>query len=264
MMFDIEKAINKRHSVRNYSNKNISDEILNKIKKYINSLDMPMGVRIEFIFDDNIGKYKGTYGFVKGAKNYMALICEENIKTLLWAGFIFEHVILYCTSIDIGTVWLGGTFNKNIFNNRFDLKHNESIKILVPFGYENNDKKGVLNNILSKNSSKRNDFEKMFFKYDFNSPITYSEYKEIYEFVRKSPSSLNSQPWRVLECDDFIHFYSNKKNTEFSEIDMGIGLCHFYLGAKFKNKEGMFVEENPNIDTPYNYIISWKILKKQY
>jgi len=50
-------------------------------------------------------------------------LAEEN------AAYCFEQVILFCTSLGLGTCWLGGTFNKSNFAAQVDLQPGEILRI---------------------------------------------------------------------------------------------------------------------------------------
>ena len=47
-----------------------------------------------------------------------------------------ESLILYATSLGLGTCWIGGTFKKGQFAKAIDLKGDEILPIVLPIGYE--------------------------------------------------------------------------------------------------------------------------------
>ena len=72
------------------------------------------------------------------------------------------------------------------------------------------------------------------------------------EMVRVATSAVNEQPWRVIACDNAVHFYlkrskgfSYNKKPDMQMIDIGIALCHFDLTAKENNFNIVF-EQNVN------------------
>ena len=68
---------------------------------------------------------------------------------LIALGYSLEKVILYCTSLGLGTVWLGGTFNKGNFAKAVNLKENEILPIVSPVGYEGG-KKSLFAKVVGK------------------------------------------------------------------------------------------------------------------
>ena len=168
---------------------------------------------------------------------------------LIALGYSLEKVILYCTSLGLGTVWLGGTFNKGNFAKAVNLKENEILPIVSPVGYEGG-KKSLFAKVVGKNTNKRNDFSQSFFNGDFNTPLTESDAGEFYEpleMLRLAPSSINKQPWRVADA---------KTSTI---IDMGIALCHFHLTTIENNLEGELKINDPKIENNnLTYVMSWE------
>ena len=79
---NIVETIQKRRSVRTYTGEPLRDEHIDQMKQYINQLETPFGAkaRIELLSANSDGKpvKLGTYGSIKGACNYLALIYEES------------------------------------------------------------------------------------------------------------------------------------------------------------------------------------------
>lgn len=115
----VDELIKIRNSVRNYDNSPLSEEIINKIENFISKVENPFNqkIRIKLIRKDNSNKELklGTYGVIKGANYFLTAVCEKDDLSLIALGYALEKVILYCTSLELGTVWLGGTFNKGEF-----------------------------------------------------------------------------------------------------------------------------------------------------
>lgn len=256
----VDELIKLRHSVRSYESKDLPESIIEKINKYIDNLSTPFNgkVRIKIIKKSDYDEKLGTYGVIRGAMYFLAVACEKGKFDLETLGYTFEKVILYCTSLGLGTVWLGGTFNKAEFSKVMQISENEFLPIVSPFGYENN-KKSIMASIFGNNTGKRKDYSKLFFENDFNMSLlknSAGEYSEVLEMVRLAPSALNKQPWRIVKNDNVFHFYM-EGNKESERIGMGIAMCHFELSAEEKCLNGKFEKVNPNIDTNYNYVISW-------
>ena len=261
----IMEVIKERHSVRSYEATELSEEVKNKIESYINTINNSKGifngkVRIKLISVDNNGEpiKLGTYGVISGAKYYLAVACKKEKYIYEDLGYLFEKVILYCTSLGLGTVWIGGTFKKGNFAKAINLKEDEILPIVSPLGYEAN-KKTIIAKVFGKNTNKRKNFEELFFNKDFSTPLTKEEAGEFYdvlEMVRMAPSAINKQPWRILKEENTYHIYTEGKN-DYNRIDIGIALCHFHLTANEKGIAGSFkVLDNINTEK-YKYVVSW-------
>lgn len=260
------ETIKLRKSVRSYDNKPLSKEIIQKIENYINEIYNPFNkeIRIKLIEKSEYNKeFKlGTYGVIKGANYFLAVSCKDEEFSLEALGYTFEKLVLYCTSLGLGTVWLGGTFNKGEFSKAMNLKDYEKLPIVSPVGYES-DKKSLISKLMGNNNNKRKDFSEIFFDENFDTPLSKEDagdYLDVLEMVRLSPSALNKQPWRVLRKENKFHFYIDLKN-DFNKIDIGIALCHFHLTLQEKGLNGRFEFVKPeNMDSKYEYCISWVCL----
>jgi len=259
----INEIIKMRHSVRNYTDESLSIDLINKINTYIDTIDNPFNknIKIKLVKKDSFDNVKlGTYGVIKGAKYFLVAACDNNDISLISLGYSLEKVILYCTSLGLGTVWLGGTFNKSNFSKTINLSENEILPIVSPVGYENH-KKTIVSYVLGKNSNKRKSFEDLFFNGNLSTPLSYDkagDYSKPLEMVRLAPSALNMQPWRVIKDNDSYHFYANGLK-DYSKIDMGIALCHFHLSCIENNLNGDFnyIDSVKDKYDNLTYILSW-------
>jgi nitroreductase len=265
---NIIETIQKRRSVRTYNGEPLREEHLTQIKQYINQLQAPFGVnaRIELIsenFNENPVKL-GTYGWVKGAREYLVLIYEDAPFAETAAAYMFEQIVLFCTDLGLGTCWLGGSFSHSDFKKQVGLHPNEKLKIVSPVGYAIDRKRFLEKYIIQadKKHSSRKPFGELFFDEHFDNPLTEAtagHFLKPLEMVRLAPSANNKQEWRVLLDDKALHFYK-KPYPMFDAIDMGIALCHFELTCKELGLDGKFeiLKDFPENDK-LKYVISWII-----
>ncbi|MGL4107551.1 nitroreductase family protein [Clostridium sp. LP20] len=259
----VKDLIKTRHSVRNYNDLPLSEETIEKIKNFVDSIENPFNkkIKIQLVKNDETTKdiKLGTYGVIKGANYFLVSACENDDLSLTALGYSLEKVILYCTSLGLGTVWLGGTFNKGEFAKAINLKENEILPIVSPVGYEGG-KKSIMATLMGNHNNKRKPFSELFFNGNFETPLDSNdsgEYLESLEMLRLAPSAINKQPWRVLKEDNKLHFYI-ASTKGLSRIDIGIALCHFHLTAIENNLNGEFKELNSQKDNKnFTYIISW-------
>ena len=263
----ITETIQKRRSVRTYTGEQLSKEHIAQIRQYIHQLQAPFGIRarIELISihpDENPIKL-GTYGWIKGACDYLALVFEEAPFAETAAGYMFDQAVLFCTDLGLGTCWLGGSFSRSDFKKQIQLKTNEKLRIVSPVGYAG-DKKSFIEKFIvnaEKKHASRKPFGELFFDRNFGAPLTESDagvFLTPLEMVRLAPSANNKQEWRVLLEDNTLHFYK-KPYPMFDAIDMGIALCHFELTCQERGIAGKFeiLNDFPTNDS-LKYVISWK------
>jgi len=114
----ITELIKKRISVRTYLAQPLSPEIEEKLRRFSTILKGPFGgtLRVELIERDlalkGTNAKLGTYGVIKGASTYIVAVVEDVEKGLEDFGYSLEKVIIYATSLGLGTCWLGGTFRR--------------------------------------------------------------------------------------------------------------------------------------------------------
>ena len=267
----ITETIKNRRSVRNYAGETLSAAHANQIVAFISALRTPFPgkYRIELIRTNASAEpvRLGTYGVISGASDFLALVyepddnpAEEN------AAYCFEQVVLFCTSLGLGTCWLGGTFNKSNFAAQVDLQAAEILRIVSPVGYIKTGKRLVETVIgADRHHKSRKSFSTNFYDGNFDTNLTEENagiYREPLEMLRLAPSANNRQPWRIVLDDDTIHFYCHRSSLfDFSRTDLGIALCHFDLTCRESGIQGSFkVLEKLKETVPINknqYSVTW-------
>lgn len=275
IQFPVQESVNARYSVRNYSDQPIDAETRQAVEDFISSMDNPFASQVKFHYlDQNAmqGQEKlGTYGVIKGAKQYIGTTIKSEPEALEAVGYELEAVMLYLANQGIGTCWLGGTFDRAGFASAMNVGEDEIFPIITPYGYPAAKKhvKEVMMRKLIK-ADQRKDWQELFFHNDFNTPLTKAQATDLefaLEMVRLAPSASNKQPWRIVLTDTDCHFYEYKEPGysdrfpyDIQRIDMGIAACHFDLAVTEKNIAGHF-ETNigPEMECPKNieYVFSW-------
>jgi nitroreductase len=265
------ESIKKRRSVRTYQNTHLSDsdeKIIIKLIEEINQMKGPFGHRIKLFYhpnayiDDDTPIKIGTYGFVKHAPSFISGVVQHTFKGLIDFGYLFEYLILRLTQMNLGTVWLAGTFNRKAFNQKVDA--DEIIPAITPVGYEKKDQ-SMIEKFIRKRSKgdDRFKFESLFFENDFETPKTLSENEisRALEACRLGPSASNKQPWRVLMIEEDMHLYLARTpnyakilNFDIQALDMGIALCHLVLGLNQDVYNPNVTLKDVNVQTPLEYI----------
>lgn len=271
----LEKIVNDRCSVRSYSNKKVEDNLKKQILKYAETISNPFNIDIcyKILDETNIDPNEklSTYGSIKNAKCYILTKVKKQNFAMHALGYSFEKLVLYITSLGLGSCWLGGTFDKMQFSTYFDLKTDDIFPIISPLGYASENvslKEKITKKFTDK--SNRKPFEQLFYNQNFNqslNSINAGNYVKALEMVRLAPSALNKQPWCILKDGNVFHFYENKSiNNEkklgydIQQIDIGIALCHFHLSTIENDLRGHF-EKLTSYPKPLKsntvYQISW-------
>ena len=276
--FSIEEAVGKRVSVRNYTNQPIEEEKRAMLVDFINQMDNPFNQKVNFHFFDMDNSSEdqklGTYGVIQKAKHFLGASIQPVPKALEALGYEMETVMLYLAHLDIGTCWLGGTFDRKGFAHALQVGDDEILPAITPIGYAQTSRH--LQEVLMRTfiqAHKRLEWNKLFFFNDFQTPLTKETADHFVfplEMVRLAPSASNKQPWRILLKDGNVHFfeyktpkYSDAFAYDIQRIDMGIAAAHFEHAIKEMDKRGNFVwDADPKISLPENveYVFSWFFL----
>lgn len=271
------EAIKKRISVRTYQKKGLlkDDELkVMNIIEDVKKLKGPFGHSISFFFYDTprMGDLKsqiGTYGFIKNYKSFIVGKIEHSFEALVDFGFIFEHLILRLTAIDLGTCWLGGTFNRSVFDQT--RQPHEIVPAITPVGYPN-EKKSIHEKIVRRASQGdlRKPFDELFYHESFHEPLDPSHPLSSYlELVRIGPSASNKQPWRCIVDDGIVHFYLQRTKDygkmlpyDIQALDIGIAICHFTVGLDESNQPyQMMYHKDLNPTLELVRVLSIKVLQ---
>lgn len=274
MDFPVAKTVNARSSVRTYENRDLSANEKAQINAYIDNLSNPFSSDVTFRLLEKAssthGEKLGTYGVIKGAGNYIAASAAEKELALEALGYSFEKLILYATSLGLGTCWLGGTFNRSGFAAAMNLKEGDLFPCISPIGYPAG-KKSTIESLMRwvSKADQRKEWSELFFKQNFSRPLTKDDAGEFafpLEMVHLAPSAVNKQPWRIVQENDAYHFYlarslkSDNEKVDLQRVDMGIATCHFHMAVLEKELPGKFQKlAKPGIQSPeqMQYIYSW-------
>lgn len=271
--------IRKRISWRSYKDIPLTPGQKERITGFISSMPPPpFGTRVRLALADAHlpGKKRmpGTYGVIKGARTILvgalqpAPMGEEDF------GYAFESAVLFCTALGLGTCWMGGTMDRDLFGRMIGLEPGEVIPAVSPVGVKESSRTIVDSLIaLGAGSRKRKAFRELFFTDSLSSPMGESdcgEYAGALEMVRLAPSSTNRQPWRVVSREGCFHFFLARTKgyraispgaIDLQRVDMGIAMLHFAAAARqlgltgsWERREGAHGVSHP--DT-MEYRFSW-------
>lgn len=269
--YDIIKAVKQRRSVRTYLSRPLELETLEKIKDYIRNLGNPFGaeVRVGLVqrTPDSKAEKIGTYGTVKGASTFLGLSAVPGPKALVAAGYAFEDLILYCTSLGLGTVWLAATFTRDRFRTALGIPEGYLFPAISPVGYAAD--KRLVERVMraAVGSDRRKPWKELFFDGDFGRPLSEDaagRCATALEMLRLAPSSTNSQPWRVVRRGGTFHFFvvSKSADADIKQVDMGIGLFHFTKTLEAEGMSGTYSDACPaDLVLPkyHRYVLSYTV-----
>lgn len=268
MAFSVKTAIRERKSVRSYDGRPLSEEDRAALAAFLEEVQNPFGVEVTFrLLEAKANNLSSPV--ILGAETYLAAKVARGKLFEVGYGYSFEAFCLYAQSRGIGTVMLGGSLNRSAFEKAMALGENEVMPVASPVGYPA-EKRSLRENLMRRGlkADERLPFEKLFFRETFGQGLPKAEagdFAEALEMLRWAPSAINRQPWRAVVCGDTIHFYEESTLADgtpwdVQKVDIGIALAHFDMTMQEENKQGAFIEADPNLPLPPKtaYIVSYK------
>jgi nitroreductase len=275
----------RRRSVRTYADGPVGEDALEKLKGFVKRLpEPPLGSGVRFAVaapgegDAKALKGLGTYGVIRNPAGFVIGAVEKSEAGLVDFGYLMEAVVLFASSLGIGSCWLGGSFRKTRFSEKIGVSKSECVPSVISFGMPSA-KPRTFETLMRKGagSDSRKPFDTIFFQSDFMHPLSGAEagdFARVLDMVRLAPSASNRQPWRIVAVPETgaFHFFLQRdaaysrqlkwfRLLDLQRVDMGIAACHFELSAREAGFSGNWRAEDPGLREPRPantvYIMTW-------
>ncbi len=130
------EAMEKRHTVRKYTDQKVSNEILETIKKRINDLNNEYGLSMKIITENK----EAFGGFVKlfmtkGVRNYLILAGNETNDLEEKLGYCGIDVALLAQQLGLNSWWVGATYNKEKVKKMMQASSKGKVASIIALGY---------------------------------------------------------------------------------------------------------------------------------
>ncbi len=270
-MGELIEAIKRRISIRAYADRPVEDGLKKEIRALLGAhRSGPFGNRVRMALVDLSDmeqaetRQLGTYGFITGARLYLAAAVREGPGAMPDAGYCMEQAIVGITRLGLGTCWLGGTFKRASFARRMDMADGEVIPAISPVGYAH-DRRTARERVMRRfvGADQRKPWEELFFEGSLGRPLrgeAAGRYSVALECLRLAPSASNNQPWRIVKAKEAaaFHFFLKRtrgyarllKAADLQLVDMGIAMAHFEMAARESGLDGAWSVEGPGLNTP--------------
>jgi nitroreductase len=278
-MGDLIEAMKRRVSVRSYADRTVEQSVKEKIRDLLEAHNTgPFGNRVRLglidlsYMEQAETRHLGTYGFITGARLYVAGVVSQRPGAMQDFGYCLEQVIVRITHLGLGTCWLGGTFKRASFAERLNLSNDEVIPAISPIGYAR-DRRTVRERVLRRfvGADQRKPWEALFFEGAMGRPLTREaagEYATALECLRLGPSASNMQPWRIVKSKEtnLFHFFLKRtpgygkflRGLDLQLVDIGIAMSHFELAARETGLDGTWNVADPGFGgAEAEYVVSW-------
>lgn len=134
-MTDILKAIEERHSVRQYVDKPLSDEIAAALEAEIGACNAEGGLNMQLVRNEPkaFDSFKAHYGKFSGVQNYIALIGKRSPELDERCGYYGERLVLKAQQLGLNTCWVAQTYSK--IPGAFNVEKGEKLIAVIAVGY---------------------------------------------------------------------------------------------------------------------------------
>lgn len=271
-------VISSRKSVRKYDGKPITGELRAQIEVLLARERCGFfGGRPRFALvereaaGDEKGAKLGTYGFIRGARAFVAGVIARQAGAEIDYGYALERIILELTAMGLGTCWLGGTFSRAEYGGILSATDDEFVPAVTPVGVAA-ERRGKVERLVrwGAKADARLAWEELFFDHAPDRPLnreSAGDYADALDAIRRGPSASNKQPWRVIRDADRFHLVLKRTPgyaklvpaADLQQIDMGIAMCHFEAAAAALKLPGAWHKEapEPSVGALGEYIVTW-------
>lgn len=216
---NLKEAMQKRHMVRKYINKPISDDLINKINERIEMNNKNYNLSMKLMVDNN----KGVSSIMKlilakDVNNFIILAGDNSANLDERLGYSGADIMLYAQTLGLNTWWVGGTFNRSVSQ----YVEGKKVTGIIAIGYGESQGKPHKSKMVEDVSK-------------YNGTIIPSWFISGVDGALLAPTALNKQDFMIIgdgnkvkiECDNGIFTGSN----------VGLIKYHFELGAGKENFE---------------------------
>ena len=134
------EAIQQRRSIRNYSDKPIPQEIMEKIHEYINSKELMSGPFSNtfkiVVLQKKMDQTPGTYGYIKNPPAVLAGEANYEKYTLFELAYVFHGLVLHLVSQGLQTCWVRASFTHDDIVEAGGIEEKEIVPAIAFFGYQ--------------------------------------------------------------------------------------------------------------------------------
>lgn len=212
---EIIEAIKERHSVRQYTDKQIEANVIAALQAEIEACNREGGLHIQLVTDEPkaFDSFMAHYGNFNGVTNYIALIGKKSDKLDELCGYYGERLVLKAQQLGLNSCWVAMTYKK--IPNAFQIEKGEKLTVVISLGY------GKTQGVAHKSKT-----PEQVSNLNVDSP---EWFKKGIESALLAPTAMNQQKFTFTYADGKV---TAKAGMGFySKIDLGIVKYHFEVAS---------------------------------
>ena len=252
MNMTIQEAIEARHSVRKYLDKEIPADVIAVLQRKITECNKIGNLNIQLVQNETKA-FTGmlSYGSFSGVKNYLVMVGKKAKDLDERVGYYGEQIVLLAQTLGLNTCWVGLSYRK--VPEAYNVGKDEKLVCMIALGY--GETQGVPHKIKSVedvsrsavrtlgSSKNASDITPSWFRKGVETallaPTAVNQQKFFFHYVSKASQSAE-RSFEYLGMKDGRHQVRAKKGFSmigYTQMDLGIAKYHFEIGAGKDNFE---------------------------
>lgn len=216
---ELMEAMQKRHSVRQYTDKIIEEDVINALQAEIAACNEESGLHIQLVKNEPkaFDSFMAHYGKFSGVTNYIALVGKKSGTLEEQCGYYGERLVLKAQQLGLNTCWVAMTYKK--IPGAFVIEKGEKLTVVISLGY------GVTQGVEHKS--------KPVSQVSNVSEATPDWFRKGVEAALLAPTAMNQQKFSLTYADGKVT--ARAGSGFYTGIDLGIVKYHFETGASQEN-----------------------------
>lgn len=235
-------AVNIRTAVRSYDADPIDDDTARQLDMTLDAVNMLAGTHMQLVLNQpTVFSAANESGHLRNARNYIALVePKDDPEARERAGFYAERVALTATLRGLGTLWVGGSWDREEAARHCRIDASEELYLCIVVGYPADHLQYRAKSYDELSAFQREHRPTKTFA-QFTPAMGDAErgnapdwFKAGVEAAMKAPSAMNRQPvtfaYNAKDDTAVAHLDPNEDYRE-TLNDLGIAKLHFQIGA---------------------------------
>ena len=212
---DLMEAMSARHSVRQYQDIPLPEELCSALRDEIALCNQESGLHIQLVTHEPkaFDSFMAHYGKFSGVTNYIAMVGKQGADLAEKCGYYGERLVLKAQQLGLNTCWVAMTYRK--IKSAFTVNSGEKLCIVIALGYGQT--QGIPHKSKSAEQVSRAD-----------GPLP-DWFRSGVEAALLAPTAMNQQKFCFRLSG--IQVSATAGMGFYSKIDLGIAKYHFELGA---------------------------------
>lgn len=219
-MMKMEEAMRKRHTVRSYLDKKLSESFIDVINERIGLMNQKYRVSFKLVVNDShVFCPLLRIVMAKGVKNYIVMAGNKDKTLEERIGYAGADLMLFAQTLGLNTWWIGATFRRYRCERMVDA---DRVVGIIALGY------GATQGNMHKS-------KETFEVSNYSGDETPAWFKAGVEAALYAPTAKNKQNFFIEGKGRKV--YIRCDNGSFTGCDLGLLKYHFELGAGKENFE---------------------------